>query len=85
MRDIFSQLKLKENYLQPCDVVEDDAVSKMFDGIQLDPSLNSKETAHALPEKPLLIAYLKHACKERKYFLSVKKCGIAGCISCLKP
>ena len=27
MKNIFSQLKLKENYLQPCDVVENDAVS----------------------------------------------------------
>ena len=85
MKDIFSRLKLKENYLQPCDVVEDDAVSKMFDGIQLNPSLNSRETAHALPEKPILLAYLKPACRERKYFFSVKKCGIAGCTSCLEP
>ena len=71
--------------MQPCDVVEDDVVSEMFDGIQLDPSLTSKETAQALPEKPLLLAYLKHACRERKYFFSVKKCGIAGCTLCLKP
>ena len=85
MKDIFSRLKLKENYLQPCDVVEYDAMSEMFDGIQLDPSLTSKETAQALPEKPLLLAYLKHACRERKYFFSVKKCGIAGCTLCLKP
>ena len=66
MKYIFSQLKLKENYLQPCDVVEDDVVSEMFDGIQLDPSLTSKKTAQALPEKPFLLAYLKHACREQK-------------------
>ena len=64
MKDIFSRLKLKENYLQPCDVVEYDAMSEMFDGIQLDPSLTLKETAQALPENPLLLAYLKHACRE---------------------
>ena len=64
IKDIFSRLKLKENYLQPCDVVEHDVVSEMFDGIQLDPSLTSKETAQALPEKPLSIAYVKHACRE---------------------
>ena len=64
MKDIFSRLKLKENYLQPCDVVEYDAMSEMFDGIQLNPSLTSKETAQALPENPLLLAYLKHACRE---------------------
>ena len=85
MKDIFSWLKLKENYLQPCDVAEDDAVSEMFDGIQPDPSLTSKETAQALPKNPLLLAHLKHACREWKYFFPVKKCGIAGCTSCLEP
>ena len=58
---------------------------QMFDGIQLHLSLSSKETAQALPEKPLLLAYLKHACRERKYFFSVKKYRIAGCTSCLRP
>ena len=85
MKNIFSWLKLKENYLQPCDVVEDDVVSEMFNGIRLDPSLTSKETAQVIPEKPLLLAYLKHACRERKYFFSVKKYGIPGCTSCLEP
>ena len=85
MKDIFSWLKLKENYLQPCDVVEDDVVSEMFDRIQLNPSSTSKETPQALPEKQLLLAYLKHACGEWKYFFSVKKCGIDGCTSCLEP
>ena len=68
MKNIFGRLKLKDNYLRPLDVILDDAVSKMIDGINLDPNLTASETAQGLSNKPLLSAYLKHAWKERIFF-----------------
>ena len=64
MKNIFGRLKLNDNYLRPLD----DAVSKMLDGINLDPNLTANETAQGLSNKPLLSAYLKHAWKERIFF-----------------
>ena len=76
MKDIFSSLKLKDNNLEPCDAIEDDIISDFFSGIKLDKKLTCNETAQSLPDTPLLSAYLKHACKEQKYFFLLKNLGL---------
>ena len=76
MKDIFSSLKLKDNNLEPCDTIEDDIISDFFSGLKLDEKLTCNETAESLPDTPLLSAYLKHACKEQKYFFLLKNLGL---------
>ena len=44
-------------------------------GLKLDEKLTCNETAQSLPDTPLLSAYLKHACKEQKYFLLLRNVG----------
>ena len=75
MKDIFSSLKLKDNNLELCDTIEDDIISDFFSGLKLDEKLTCIETAQSLPDTPLLSAYLKHACKEQKYFFLLRNVG----------
>ena len=75
MKDIFSRLKLKDNNLELCDAIDDDIVSDFFGGFKLDEMLTCNETAQSLPATPLLSAYLKRACNERKYFFLLRNVG----------
>ena len=68
MKDIFGHLKLKENYIIPCDVVEDEKVDEFFNDLNLDENISPNETAKELSEHPLLERYLQHACRERNFF-----------------
>ena len=36
MKDIFDHLKLKENYIIPCDVIEDEKVDEFFSDLNLE-------------------------------------------------
>ena len=85
MKNIFVNLKLKESYIIPSDVIEDKKVNEFFSDLNLDENVSPNETAKELSEHPLLERYLQHACRERKYFFSVKNCGQNHCTLCFAP
>ena len=84
IKDIFGHLKLKENYIRPCDVIEDEK-DEFFSDLNLYENISPNETAKELSEHPLLERYLQHTCRERKHFFSVKKCAKNDCTSCFAP
>ena len=58
IKDIFGHLKLKENYIIPCDVIEDEKVDEFFSDLNLDENISPNEIAKELSEHPLLERYL---------------------------
>ena len=82
IKDSFSHLKLKDNYFQIFDVVNDNAVDQICAQINLDKDITGRETVGNLPDHPKLKAFLDYCTMQRTYFCFIKKCGKADCTTC---
>ena len=83
IRSVFERLSLKDKRFETHDPIKDDTVYNLFNAINLHADLSQKENNDSLDKRPMLKAFLKHCCKERTYFFSVKKCGSPSCTTCL--
>ena len=85
IKQTFSRLSLKDNQFEVDEPATSLEVDEMFQGADLDESLQPRDTMANIKNRPKLSQFLRHCCRERTYFFSIKKCGNKECEVCLPP
>ena len=84
LENVFTRLKLKDNYFQIFESSSEDEIEAFWEVLKLIDSALTKDdtTKHGIKDKENLQAFLSHCCQARKYSFCIKKCGVDSCTIC---
>ena len=85
--NIFTRLKLKENYFKTFDSASETDITELWNEIlRIEPSLTPTDTTkEKISKKHNLLEFIKHHCVQRHYMFSIKKCERLECETCSFP